>query len=97
MQNYKYEYTDTFGGDANYCWCKRGTVSVPELVHYGYTGSSDGSYTKADRAQMREVMRLVKAELGLTGVRGIRQSWGDIEVFKPYRSNTILFVEFKES
>ena len=97
MQNYKYEYTDTFGGDANYCLGKRGTVSVPELVHYGYTGSSDGSYTKADRAQMREVMRLVKAELGLTGARGIRQSWGDIEVFKPYRSNTILFVEFKES
>ena len=97
MQNYKYEYTDTFGGDANYCWCKRGTVSVPELVHYGYTGSTVTSYSKADRAQMREVMRLVKAELGLTGVRGIRKSWGDIEVFKPYRSNTILFVEFKES
>lgn len=19
-----YEYTDTFGGEANYCWCKRG-------------------------------------------------------------------------
>jgi len=97
MHTFEYEYTDTFGGEANYCWVKRGTVSVPELVHYGYTGSSDGSYTKADRAQMREVMRLVKAELGLTGVRGIRQSWGDIEVFKPYRSNTILFVEFKES
>ena len=60
MQNYKYEYTDTFGGDANYCWCKRGTVSVPELVHYGYTGSSDGSYTKADRAQMRESCGLSK-------------------------------------
>ena len=70
---------------------------MPELVHYGYTGSTDGSYSKADRAQMREVMRQVKADLGLTGVRGVRETWGDIEVFKPYRRNTILFVEFRES
>ena len=97
MPTYKYEYTDTFCGEANYCWVKRGTVSVPELVHYGYTGSTDGSYSKADRAQMREVMRQVKADLGLTGVRGTRESWGDTEVFKPYRRNTILFVEFRES
>ena len=40
---------------------------------------------------MREVMRLVNAELGLTGVRGIRESWGDIEVFEPDRSNTRLW------
>ena len=97
MQTYSYEFTDTFSGQANFSWVNRGTVSVPDLVHYGYNGSTDGSYSKADRAQMREVMRLVKADLGLTGVRGIRESWGDCEVFKPYRSNTILFVEFKES
>ena len=66
MHTFEYEYTDTFGGEANYCWVKRGT-------------------------------RQVKEELGLTGVRGVRETWGDIEVFKPYRSNTILFVEFKES
>ena len=23
---YEYEYTDTFGGEANYAWCKRGRV-----------------------------------------------------------------------
>ena len=97
MQTYSYEFTDTFGGEANYCWVKRGTVSVPELVHYRYTGSTDGSYSKANKAQMREVMRLVKAQLGLTGVRGIRESLPSVEVFRPYRSNTILFVEFKES
>ena len=97
MNKFKYEYTDTFGGDANYSWVKRGTVYAPELTHYGYTGSTDGSYSKASKAQTREVMRQVKEELGLTGVRGVRETWGDIEVFKPYRSNTILFVEFKES
>jgi len=24
-----YEYTDTFGGEANYSWVQRGTVTVP--------------------------------------------------------------------
>ena len=36
---FSYEYTDTFSGEANYSWVKRGTVSVPELTHYGYDGS----------------------------------------------------------
>jgi hypothetical protein len=25
-----FEMTDTFGGEANYSWCKRGQVSLPE-------------------------------------------------------------------
>ena len=97
MHTFEYEYTDTFGGEANYCWVKRGKVHVPELIYYGYTGSTDGSYSKANKSQTREVMRQVKAELGLTGVRGVRETWGDIEVFKPYEMETILFIEFKES
>ena len=59
--HFSYEYTDTFGGEANYCWVKRGTVSVPELTHYGYDGSR--GYTRADKAQSRQVVRLVKAAL----------------------------------
>jgi hypothetical protein len=96
MHKFTYEYTDTLGGEANYCWVKRGAVYVPELTHYGYTGSTDGSYSKANKAQTREVMRQVKAELGLTGVRGVRETWGDLEVFKPYGMATILFVEFAD-
>lgn len=26
-----YEYTDTFGGEANYCWIERGTVETDDL------------------------------------------------------------------
>jgi hypothetical protein len=26
LEKYNYEYTDTFGGEANYCWVKRGEV-----------------------------------------------------------------------
>ena len=26
---YDIEYTDTFGGDANYCWVRRATIEAP--------------------------------------------------------------------
>ena len=94
MNKFTYEYTDTFCGDANYSWVERGTIYVPELTHYGYTGGADGSYSKANKAQTREIMRQVKSELGLTGVNGVRETWGDIEVFKPYGIATVLFIEF---
>jgi len=96
MHTYEYEYTDTFAGEANYCWVRRGKVQVPELVHYGYTGSTDGSYRKADKAQMREVVRLVKAELGLTGVSCKRDQHGDSITLSPYGSCTVLFISFCE-
>jgi len=28
-----YEYTDTFGGEANYCWVQRGEVKANDLKH----------------------------------------------------------------
>jgi hypothetical protein len=27
---YNVEYTDTFGGEANYCWVRREAIEVPE-------------------------------------------------------------------
>jgi len=96
MHTYEYEYTDTFCGEANYCWVKRGKVHVPELAYYGYTGSTDGSYGKADKAQRRQVMTLVKRDLGLTGVRGTAEQGGDCLTFKPYGMATVLFITFSE-
>lgn len=75
MNTYSVEYTDTFGGEANYCWVKRATVTMPDLTHYGYTGSADGSYAKAHRLFTRDLMRRAKAAVGLTGVRGRRERW----------------------
>lgn len=92
MQTFEYEYTDTFAGDANYGWVKRGKVSVPDLTAYGYDGSQ--GYSKATKRQVAHVMRLAKAELGLSGLRGNRESWGDTEVFRPYGMNTILFITY---
>lgn len=96
MHRYDVEFTDTFAGEANYSWVRRAVVSVPELTHYGYTGSTDGSYAKANRAAHREIMRQAKRAMGLTGVRGIVEEHGDMIVFRPYRSCTVMFVTWKD-
>ena len=31
LETYAFEYTDTFGGEANYCWVRRGTVRARSL------------------------------------------------------------------
>jgi len=30
MQKFNIEYTDTFGGEANYSWVRRATIEVPD-------------------------------------------------------------------
>lgn len=94
MHKYQVEYTDTFAGEANYCWVKRATVHMPELTAFGYDGSTN--YAAANKRYTRELLRRAKAAVGLTGVRGKRESWGDTEVFRPYRSATVMFVSWSE-
>ena len=90
MTTYEYEYTDTYGGEANYSWVRRGKVTMPELTHYGYDGATN--YCKANKVFERELMRKVKAELGLSGVRGVTYRHGDSVEFRPYRLCTVLFI-----
>lgn len=94
---YEYEYTDTFAGEANYSWVKRGNMTMPELTHYGYTGSADSSYSRANKIANRELVKQVKRELGLTGVKGRAYWHGDPYEFRPYRMATVLFINFVES
>ena len=89
---YDYEYTDTFSGEANYSWVKRGSVTMPELTHYGYDGLH--GYGKANKTMERELVKKVKAELGLTGVRCKRSDWGDTIELRPCGSNTVVFITF---
>lgn len=91
---YNVEYTDTFGGEANYSWVKRATVTMPELTHYGYDGSN--GYARANRIAERELMKRAKAEMGLTGVRGVKHSHGDMIEFRPHRSCTVMFVTYAD-
>lgn len=93
--SYQVEYTDTFGGEANYCWVKRATVDMPGLTHYGYDGGTN--YAKANRISDRELMRKAKAEMGLTGVRGRVERRGDSIAFYPYRSCTVMLIDYDYS
>jgi hypothetical protein len=91
---YNIEYTDTFAGEANYCWVKRATVTMPELTHYGYDGGTN--YCKANKVFRRELMKRAKAEMGLTGIRGVTYDQGDMIEFRPYGSCTVMFVTFAD-
>ena len=89
---YEYEHTDTFCGEANYCWVNRGAVEMPELTHYGYDGSN--GYAKANKAMERQLVRKVKAEIGLTGHPCARDSYGDEIVLRPRGLLQIVFIRF---
>lgn len=89
---FEYEYTDTFGGEANYSWKRTGKVTMPDLTHYGYDGSQ--GYFKANRTFNRELVKKVKAKLGLTGVRCKREVDNGTITLRPYGSNTVIFITY---
>ncbi len=91
---YQIEYIDTFGGEANYGWVNRAKITMPELTHYGYDGGTN--YVKANKVFERELMRRAKAKMGLTGVRGRVDRYGDSIAFYPYGSATVMFITWCE-
>ena len=92
---YAVELTDTFGGEANYCWVRRARVTMPELTHYGYDGGTN--YAKANRTYQRELMKRAKVAVGMTGARGVTTSYGDGYEFRPYGVCAVLFVTWTDS
>lgn len=94
MNRYNIELTDTFAGEANYSWVRRAVVTMPELTHYGYDGGT--SYAKANKVFQRELMRLAKAKMGLTGCRGRTSRHGDMSEFRPANSCTVMFITYAE-
>lgn len=96
MHTYQIELTDTFAGEANYCWVKRATVTMPELTHYGYDGGGS-SYAKANRIFERELMKKAKAAVGLTGCKGRKDSYGDGIDFRPYGLAQVMFVTYDDT
>ena len=94
MDIYDVELTDTYGGEANYCWVKRAKVSMPEMTHYGYDGGTN--YRAARKIYNRELMRRAKAAVGLTGVRGSKSEYGDTIDFRPHRAAMVMFVTWRD-
>jgi hypothetical protein len=95
MHKYQIELTDTFAGEANYCWVKRATVTMPELTAYGYDGGSN--YAKANKIFERELMKRAKAAVGLTGMKGRKDSYGDRIDFRPYGLAQVMFVTYDDT
>ena len=87
------EYTDTYGGEANYSWIRRATVWMPDMTHYGYDGRTN--YGKTVKVFNRELMKKAKRAMDLTGVRGRAHVQGDDLEFRPYGQNTVLFITYR--
>lgn len=94
MHIYDIEYTDTFGGEANYSWVKRGKIAVPEWDRFS---DWDGNGRREPKGFQAYVMREAKRKAGLTGIRGKTYPTGDGYEFRPYGMNTVLFVSYAEA
>ena len=94
MPTYEVEMTDTFGGEPNYSWVKRDSVTMPELTHYGYDGSTN--YAKCNKVFQRELMKKAKAAMGITGTRGTVNEYGDTIEFRPRHLCQVMFITFRE-
>ena len=94
MNKYNVEITDTFAGEANYCWVKRETLTMPDLTHYGYDGSSN--YVKANKAYRRQFIRKAKVIAGWTGLRCKVEDYGDRIRIDPSFCN-VMFIDYSYS
>ena len=72
---YFYTLTDTFCGEANYAWVRKGEVELPE-------GASDLA-----------LVRKVKRELGMEGVRCRKEEWGETLALYPFGQCVVVFIE----
>jgi hypothetical protein len=79
------ELTDTFGGQANYCWVDRHVIRVEK------------SANMSPRARQRLLMLKAKAAVGLTGVRGRTYNHGDMIEFRPYGLCQVMYVTRRDT
>jgi len=76
--NIHYEVTDTFGGEANYSWVKRGEVECKEGENY------------SDLAAVRRV----KKAIGWQNVRCKVSNFGDMIQLNPIGACQVCFINF---
>lgn len=85
MATYLAEYTDTFGGEANYSWVRHAAFEHAEADKPGRAGS-------------HAMLRKARALLGLTGVKGdITADFDDEVHWVPRGCCTILMVRWDDS
>jgi hypothetical protein len=67
---------------------------MPELTHYGYDGGTN--YCKANKIYQRELMKKAKAAVGITGLRGKTENYGDMMRFVPYGCCTVMIININD-
>jgi hypothetical protein len=76
----QFENTDTFGGEANYCWVNRQVIPTAEAQ-----GLTD-----------KQLIRRAKAWAGYTGIRCDKENYGDTIALRPRGLCQILFISYCE-
>lgn len=61
-----------------------------------YSWCRSAEFEAPDNATDALLMRRAKKALGLSGVRGRRETWGETIVFRPYGACTVLFIDYVE-
>ena len=74
---YEVEHTDTFGGEANYCWVRR------------YEINARGKTPKGERLSL---VRQAKALCGLSGVRAKTSVYDDTLEIRPNGICQVIFI-----
>ena len=76
-----FELTDTFGGEANYSWVRRGTKTLP-----GYDAPTE-----------RGIVKAAKAWAGWTGIYCNKENHSDGTItLKPRHMAQVLFITFED-
>jgi len=84
---YRWEYTDTFAGEANYCWVRRGIIRDAQPRREVYVA---GDWDKIKQ----RICNAARREAGLAGVKSRRSDFGDMVRYD--QGCTVLFVELGE-
>ncbi len=80
MARYLVEYTDTFGGEANYSWVKRAEFEM------------DFSPDVPPNIREFRIRKKARELMGLTGLRGEWAECGDSWEFRPRRICSVMFI-----
>jgi len=83
MAKIVWELTDTFGGEANYAWVKRGVVELK-------LGETIDSITNL------AIVRRVKAAIDWQGIHCETESWGDDITLRPRGMCQVCFISVTE-
>lgn len=81
MAKFNVEVTDTFGGEANYCWVHRHVIDVPAGEHF---------------AKRRAVVKAAKAAEGWTGIRCDTYDNGETITLRPRGMGMVMFVSYDD-